>query len=119
MRRKFWLLALVFALFCLGLSLAIVRQKDHPAYGQTITFHGNYTCLEHKNQSGLQTAECMGGFTNGRKVYEIDSEDYYKAHPNLSIGADEYQITGIIQPSQNDIYSSDGIIKITNLKLAK
>lgn len=118
MRRKFWLLTLVFALFCLGLGLAVVRHKNQPAYGQSATFWGKFTCLEHKDQNGLQTAECSGGFTNGSKVYEINSEDYYKANPDLSIGADEYEITGILQPPGN-FYASDGIIKITNLKLAK
>ena len=116
MRRKFGLLVCVFALLCLGIGLAVTLQKSHQTYGQTMTFRGKYVCLEHKNQGG--TLECGGGFTNGSKVYEIDNKDYAKAHPGMTIGTEEYEVTGILNPP-GDFYSSDGIIKITDLKRAK
>ena len=95
-------------------------KTNTPTYGQSITFRGRYVCLDHKNQNGPQTNECGGGFlsASGSKIYEIDSEEYHKAHPYSISGDAEYVVTGILQPP-GDFYSSDGIIRITNLKLGK
>jgi hypothetical protein len=117
MKKKYWLMTLGIVLVCLGLY--IVKVKGYPTYGRSITFRGKYICLEHKSQNWPQTLECGGGFSNGSKVYEIDNEDYYQAHPGMNeIGGGEYEVTGTLE-RPGDFYASDGIIKITNLKLVK
>jgi len=92
-------------------------QKAHSTSGQSITLRGHYTCLEYKSQKHVDF--CAYGFSSGSKVYQLDSEDYYKTHRISFIGNDEYIVTGFLQPPGSSSYVSDGTIKVTDIKLVE
>lgn len=113
--KKYQKLIALFFLVLLAVFVVSYKLKQ-PNFGESIKFQGHYTCLERKIPP--PTRECAGGLTNDKKVYEIDNSEYFQANPDNFVDFDNYEViaTGVLQPP-GSTYSSDGIIKVTDLQV--
>lgn len=78
----------------------------------SLTLEGTVVCLPHKNMDGPHTLECATGLkADDGKYYGLSSSDTVLSD---AAGSDrKVRVTGTLSTNTNDIYQSEGVLKVT------
>lgn len=100
--------------------VVIVQTKSSvkaPSLGR-VAIVGEVVCLPHKNTTGPQTLECALGLKDKKGRYYVlsDEKNDYKNISKAFNGA-EVNVTGTISTADNDVYSVNGTIEVTDVEI--
>lgn len=104
------------ALMC-GCEDYILVESINEVNVRPIRVEGRVDCLNHKNKTGGQTAECTIGIqTRDNQYYQLAFDPLGEFSDEIVVGQ-EVVITGIFTPLQDSQYDSLGSIEVTAVEL--
>jgi len=114
-------LCLIAGFFALNAYIYKEKQGTNETFEPyRATLSGEYVCLPHRDQSGPQTLECMGGLqTDVGEYYAVDLMLMSQMHEPLEVGQ-RFSANGVVTPierlstDQWQKYAVEGIFSITD-----